>query len=79
MLKIGAWRATVHGVTRVRNNLASKPPPHFYDGILFGDKKKWAVKLHKDMEETETYYYKNTVRKNCGDSKKISGCQKFAG
>ena len=22
----GAWRATVHGVTRVRNNLATKPP-----------------------------------------------------
>ena len=23
----GAWRATVHGVTRVRYDLASKPPP----------------------------------------------------
>ena len=24
-----AWRATVHGVTRVRRNLATKPPPPF--------------------------------------------------
>ena len=24
----GAWRATVHGVTRVRHDLATKPPPH---------------------------------------------------
>ena len=23
----GAWRATVHGVTRVRRGLATKPPP----------------------------------------------------
>ena len=23
----GAWQATVHGVTRVRHNLATKPPP----------------------------------------------------
>ena len=23
----GAWKATVHGVTRVRHNLATKPPP----------------------------------------------------
>ena len=23
----GAWQATVYGVTRVRHNLASKPPP----------------------------------------------------
>ena len=23
----GAWRATVHGVTRVRHDLVTKPPP----------------------------------------------------
>ena len=23
----GAWQATVHGVTRVRHDLATKPPP----------------------------------------------------
>jgi len=23
----GAWKATVHGVARVRHNLATKPPP----------------------------------------------------
>jgi len=27
----GAWRATVHGVTRVRHDLATKPPPHLYE------------------------------------------------
>ena len=26
----GAWWATVHGVTRVRHNLATKPPPPLY-------------------------------------------------
>ena len=24
----GAWRATVHGVTRVRHDLVTKPPPY---------------------------------------------------
>ena len=24
-----AWRATVHGVTRVGHDLATKPPPHY--------------------------------------------------
>ena len=24
----GVWRATVHGVARVKHNLATKPPPH---------------------------------------------------
>ena len=24
----GAWRATVHGVTRARHDLVTKPPPH---------------------------------------------------
>ena len=24
----GAWWATVHGVARVRHNLATRPPPH---------------------------------------------------
>ena len=23
----GAWQVTVHGITRVGNNLATKPPP----------------------------------------------------
>ena len=26
----GAWRATVHGVTRVGHDLVTKPPPYFY-------------------------------------------------
>ena len=25
----GAWQATVHGITRVRHDLATKPPPPF--------------------------------------------------
>ena len=33
----GAWQATVHGVTRVGHNLATKPPPH---GILLSHKKE---------------------------------------
>ena len=33
----GAWQATVHGVTKVGHNLATKPPPH---GILLSHKKK---------------------------------------
>ena len=26
----GIWRATVHGTTRVRHNLATKPPPPIF-------------------------------------------------
>ena len=26
----GVWQATVHGVPRVRHNLATKPPPSIY-------------------------------------------------
>ena len=26
----GAWQATVHGVARVRQDLATKPPPPYY-------------------------------------------------
>ena len=35
----GAWWATVHGVTRVRRNLATKPPP---SGEIHG-KKRWEI------------------------------------
>ena len=30
----GAWQATVHGVIRVRHNLATKPPPGFLGVVL---------------------------------------------
>ena len=30
----GAWQATVHGVTRVRLDLATKPPPPPYSSLL---------------------------------------------
>ena len=29
----GAWQATVHGVTRVGHDLATKPPPYLFYGI----------------------------------------------
>ena len=32
----GAWKATVHGVTGVRHNLATKPPPlHVMHHIVY--------------------------------------------
>ena len=31
----GAWRATVHGVTRVRHNLVTKPPPRHSASVSF--------------------------------------------
>ena len=33
----GAWQATVHGVTRVRHDLVTKPPHHIFSitGIFF--------------------------------------------
>ena len=31
----GAWRATVHGVTRVRHDLVSKPPPYIVCWISY--------------------------------------------
>ena len=30
----GAWQATVHGVTRVGHDLATKPPPIYYSCFL---------------------------------------------
>ena len=30
----GAWQATVHGITRVGHDLATKPPPYGYIIIL---------------------------------------------
>ena len=36
----GAWRATVHGITRVRHHLVTKSPPSHY--ILV---EKWADQL----------------------------------
>ena len=32
----GAWQATVHGVLRVRHDLASKPPPTYTYVTLLG-------------------------------------------
>ena len=32
----GAWRATVHGVARVRHDLATKPPPVIYKSWRLG-------------------------------------------
>ena len=29
----GGWQATVHGVARVRHDLATEPPPHIYTSI----------------------------------------------
>ena len=51
----GAWRATVHRVTRVRHNLATKPPPSLKkkEGqILLNWKFRWGRKsdLLKVME-----------------------------
>ena len=51
----GAWQATVHGIARVRHNLASKPPPNLKkkEGqILLNWKFQWGRKsdLLKVME-----------------------------
>ena len=29
----GTWRAPVHGVTRVRHDLATEPPPHYFSNF----------------------------------------------
>ena len=39
----GAWQAMVHGVTRVRHDLATKSPPPGYPGLS-----EWAQGVHKD-------------------------------
>ena len=31
----GVWQATVHGVTRVRHDLVTKPPPPSLSSLLF--------------------------------------------
>ena len=40
----GAWRATVHGVARVRHNLATKPPPPAPGNLPA--QPYWALKEH---------------------------------
>ena len=38
----GAWQATVHGVTRVRHNLVTKPPSPLSSKFLDGHPRDWA-------------------------------------
>ena len=42
-----AWQATVHGVARVRHNLATKPP---YTNVLLIKKKKTRVQATTDLK-----------------------------
>ena len=48
----GAWRTTVHGVTRVRHDLATKPPPH--NGTLILMDIKITNSYDEILLETET-------------------------
>ena len=52
-----AWQATVHGVSTVRHDLATKPPPpppHAGDTTLMAEsKKKLGKLLMKVKEESE--------------------------
>ena len=54
----GAWQATVHGVTRVRHHLATKPPP------LPGKVSTWIIQNDKqDLQMCEvTSVVSNSVR-----------------
>ena len=46
-----------------------------YDSVI----KRNELSSYTKTWRKQKHYYKNTVRQNCGDSKKISGCQRFAG
>ena len=41
----GAWQATVHGVTRVGHNLATKPWFFMLDLFIFPNSKHWTITL----------------------------------
>ena len=43
----GAWRATVHGVTRVTHDLASKPPPYIVCWISYVRALTWLFNLNQ--------------------------------
>ena len=43
----GAWRATVHGVTRVRHDVATNPPPPLYSKCSFSSS-AWKFRKTKD-------------------------------
>ena len=45
----GAWRATVHGVTRARHYLATKPPPVFHLKLLVTTFQTWNTWLYRKV------------------------------
>ena len=64
----GAWQATVHGVTRVRHDLATKPPPPAEVGNLISSSSSYSksslniwkftvhVPLKPGLENFEHYF-----------------------
>ena len=54
----GAWRATVHGVARVRCDLVTKPPPHTHARLNSKDRGGWQD--HKESDTIEELTYTDT-------------------
>ena len=47
----GAWWVTVHGVTRVGHDLATKPPPHMYPSSHLEKRKNFALNVNNSSLE----------------------------
>ena len=47
----GARRATVHGITRVGHDLATKPPPHMYPSSHLEKRKNFALNVNNSSLE----------------------------
>ena len=64
----GAWRATVHGVTRVGHDLVSKPPPLHKRWFLFLSN---FLKLVIELQDTEKCKYSVQLNEHFTDFTKI--------
>ena len=47
----GAWQATVHRVTKVRHNLATKPPLFFVQVKMETQIHPWKLKIDLSLQE----------------------------
>ena len=57
----GAWQATVHGVTRIGHDLATKPPPLFT--LASPQKKYLGIYLTKYVQDLYDEKYKTLMNK----------------
>ena len=69
----GAWRTTVHGIERVGQDLATKPPPHMYPFSHLEKRKNFALNVNNSSLEKleEGPYFRMQVFSSEGYKKNV--------